>query len=259
MNKLNLDILVYCPFLEELDSTEGWDKSTIDYIHNHEQKVKGTIVNVAKSLGKRFVDVEDIYNEILIYLYKTEDYNFSKAMESSSDGTIIPLEGYVNSCVRYCTLRFLTTQHKYEKNVRSEWTLNDGNELLSIFDKTSDQRVKLDFSEVEYCMRTQCEICEHLRYKYGIDIFLLLYIRLLTLKQGADGVYKEVLNALGISTEQLKDMRISSSKDGVMTDFTRAISIVGIDRSIDILGEFVYAAKHIRRVVEELCSEAVVN
>ena len=105
---MSLSNLVYSPLKEEEKQLAGWSKATIDYVLNNKTKVQTSIRGIAKSLNKvlQKTDVDDAYMEILHYLYQSDDYNISKAYERSNNvGSIVSLDGYVHSCIKYCVIR----------------------------------------------------------------------------------------------------------------------------------------------------------
>lgn len=247
---MNLQLLVYSPLIEEEQSVSGWSKSTIDYINQNRSKVIKTVKGIAKSISKQTLqvaDIEDIYSEILMYLYKCDDYNLSKAIERSSSGSIVSLEGYVNSCIKYCVIRYITTAYKVDKETVREYTDKDGKEL-SIFDTISDAKAS-DFENLMFDLDQQCKISEHIRYKYGPDIYLIWYVRLLTMSNGTEEAYKDILNVLGVSKKELLNIEKSAYQDDIMKNFAKSISNSGIDKSINILEEYVYSANKIKEVV----------
>lgn len=247
---MNLQLLVYSPLKEEEQSLSGWCKSTIDYIEANRNRVVRTIKGIAKNISKQNLqsaDVEDIYSEILMYLYKCDDYNIEKAIDRSSSGTIVSLEGYVNSCVKYCVIRYITTAYKVDKETVREYTDRDGKEL-SIFDTISDSKVA-DFERLIYSMDQQCKMSEHIRYKYGPDIYMIWYVRLLTMSNGQEETYKDILDVLGISKKELLSIERNAYQDDIMKNFAKSISNSGIDESISILEKYVYSAQKIKEVV----------
>ena len=248
---MKLEMLVYSPLMEEEQSVCGWGKQTIDYINDNRNKVIKTIRGVAKSISKQPLqtpDVEDIYSEILLYLYKSDDYNLSKAIERSSSGSIVSLEGYINSCIKFCVIRYLTTAYKIDKDVMRESIDSDGKEL-SIFDTISDEQSTSEFDKIFFDLEQQCKSCEHIRYKYGPDIYLLWYVRILTMSEGLNEVFKDILSILGVTKKELVGIEKKSADDEVMANFAKAISNWGVDKSIEVLERYVYSAPRVREVI----------
>ena len=247
---MKLEVLVYCPFLEE-ESTEGWDKETIEYIQNNRQKVMRAIYGIARSMGRRRLqttDIEDIYSQLLLYMYKTEDYDVLKATSGCGDGRVLSLEGYINSCIKYCILRHIQEEGK-EIRRRARNKVEDGREL-ELLDTVPDEEANELFDEILIDLKEYCDMCEHSRYKYGPDIFLVWYVRLLTLGK-REGLYEKVLEVLGIDRGELIKVEELSRKDGLMAGFAKAITTAGIDASINIIEDYVYSAARIREVIEQ--------
>ena len=248
---MKLEALVYSPLLEEEQSVVGWSKQTIEYINDNRSKVNQTIRGIAKSISKQPLqtpDVEDIYMEILLYLHKSDDYNLSKAIERSSSGSIVSLEGYINSCIKFCVIRYLTTAYKIDKDVMRENIDSEGKEL-SIFDTISDENSSSEFEKIFCDLEQQCKACESIRYKYGPDIYMLWYVRILTMSEGLTDVFRDILNMLGVTKKELVGIEKKSANDEVMTNFAKAISNLGIDRSLRILEQYVYSAPRIKEVI----------
>lgn len=239
---MKLEVLVYSPLKEE-EKVEGWEKDTIRYINENRQKVAKAIKKYAKSVCKYNVqsaDIDDIISEILMYLYRSDDYNITKAIERSNSGSIVSLEGYVNSCIRNCVLRYYTKEYKDGKDIIRESLENDEGKELSIFDTITDEKSTEDYEYIVYDLKQICEENECNRYKYGVDIYLLWYLRLLSLRENKTNKYNEILNILGISKRDISNMAEETKKDGIMAEFAKAISYYDINEAIDIIEEYIY-------------------
>ena len=250
---MSIEMLVYCPPMEEgNEDVTGWDKETIAYVSEHRKKIYTQIRGIEKSIRKhnlQTTEVEDIYSDILMYLYNCDDYNISKAIERSSTNTMVSLEGYLNSCIRCCVIRHCTTSYKEEKeHVRDTYTDDDGKEL-SIFDSIPDTRSAEHMEVVMYDLPTLCESYQILRYKYGPDIYMIWYIRLLTLANHNKELYKEILNILGISRKELANIEKLAAEDELMTTLAKAISLAGVENAISVIKDYVYSAKKIEQTV----------
>lgn len=253
---MNLEILLYSPFLEEQDtSVAGWSKETIAYLNKNKSKVICHIRNVARKLGSEFfqnADIEDIYSEALLYFYASDDYNISKAIERSSRGTVVTLEAYINYCLKCCVMRNLDKRRKADKHIAADTYRNEGGELLSLLDLIPDKQSEAELDGVLVDLNQQCKMSEHLRYKYGLDIYQMWYVRLLTIAEGLEEHYGHVMNILGITKSDISAMKEKSFKDEMMLGFAVAIGRTGIDESINILENYVYSAHHIKKAIESL-------
>lgn len=250
---MNLEVLVYTPLMEEgNEDVTGWDKETIAYVSKYKGKVYSQIRGIAKSIRKhnlQTTEVEEIYSDILMYLYNCDDYNISKAIERSNTNTIVSLEGYLNTCIRCCVIRHCTTAYKEEKeHIRDIYTDDDGKEL-SIFDSIPDTKSSEHMDVVLYDLEALCKSYEILRYKYGPDIYLVWYIRLLTMAANNDGLYKDILNILGISRKELLNIEKLAAEDELMTTLARAVNLAGMQNALRIIRKYVYSAKKIEETV----------
>ena len=249
---MNLEMLVYCPPLEEDDKdVTGWEKETIAYVSDHKSKVYAQIRGIAKSIRKHIqtTDVDDIYAEVLMYLYNCDDYNISKAIERSSTNTIVSLEGYLNACIRCCVIRYCTNMYKEDKEIVHDVVREDSDKELSLLDNIADTKSLDSMDTVLYDLKTLCRTSEPLRYKYGPDIYLVLYIRLLTMEQKAGNLYKDILNILGISKKELTNIERNAAEDELMVTFAKAINLSGVENAIKIIRPYIFSANKIDTTV----------
>lgn len=247
---MNLNVLVVDTFREAENQTDGWSKSTIDYINTNRAKVTRAIRSVARGLCKQnlqLADVDDIYSEILLYLYRSDDWNVEKAIGSNSD-TIVTLEGYINSCVKYCVMRYLTTQYNKDKTLIRD-TVDDEGKELSIFDTISDDKATAGYDQVIYDFEQLCKANECMRYKYGPDIYLILYVRLLTIENKKDDTYRDILSVLGVSKKDLYSIERKSSEDDMLLSLTKAVVNSGVEKAVQVLEKYVYSADKIKEVI----------
>lgn len=252
---MGLETLVYSPLFEDCTpDLTGWSKETVDYIIENQKKVYRSIRGIAKGLNKNMLqtaDVEDIYSEILMYCYQYDDYNINKAIERSSTGMIVSLEGYVHNCIKFCVMRHLTQMYATEKETVREGIKSEDGKELSIFDTIEDGKSTENYDDLMYDLASLCRHCESIRYKYGPDIYLIWYVRLLTISEDKDtNAFKELLNILGISKKDIAIINEKSIEDELVLSFAKCISLTGIDESISIIEKYVYSADKIREAVK---------
>lgn len=249
---MSLSEIVYSPLKEESKQLTGWSKSTIEYVLSHKTKVQSSIRGIAKSLNKMMqkTDIEDVYMEILDYLYSSDDYNISKAYErSSSAGSIVSLEGYVHSCIKFCVIRYVTNSFNTEKNVIRDTIKDDDGKELSLFDTipdTSDTK----YNDFGYQLDTICKAYESQRYEFGPDIFQVWFIRLQTMVNNKNDRYKEILSILGISKKDISIIEQKADTDGAMLSIAKAVTLIGVEEAIEVLRKYTYSANKIQEVVE---------
>lgn len=250
---MSLLSLVYNPLVEEEKNLTGWSKSTIDYVIGNKTKVNASIRGIAKSLNKilQKSDIEDIYMEILNYLYTCDDYNISKAYERSSNvGVIVSLEGYVHSCIKYCVIRYVTDGFRMEKNlVREHIKDNDGKEL-SLFDTIPDTNGYKAYNDMNYDLDEVCRAFENQRYQFGPDIFQIWFIRLQTMVHNKQDRFKDILTVLGISKKEIAQIEKMNDNEGAMMSIAKAVTLSGITESISVIRKYTYSADRIEQVIE---------
>lgn len=253
---MSMELLVYSPLMEdETENITGWDKDTIRLCIDCKSKVHRQIRGAAKGLGKAnlsHTDLEDIYEELLMYLYKSDDYNLNKALERSKTDQMVTLEGYINTCIKYCVTRHCTSSYKEEKMVVHDtgMTDDDGKEY-SLLGNIPDNRPVDDMETVMYDLDNICKTFEGQRYRgQDTDIYQIWFIKLLT-EGKPQGTYLKILDILDISKKELGMIR-SSDNEGIMSAFARAIRVCGTDRAREILRKYVYGAKQIEDVVTSI-------
>lgn len=246
-----LSQILYSPLKEEDRALTGWSKSTVDYIQSHKTKVCGTIRGIAKGLNKNLqkADIENIYQEILVYMYTCDDYNISKACERSSNGDIVSLEGYVHSCVKFCVIRYVTKQFENDKKEVPDIVKDVDGKELSKFDAIADTRNQ-GFDNAFYEIRETCKSFESQRYLFGPDLFQIWFVRLLTLIYNKEDKYTDILVVLGVSKTDICNIQKEANYDGAMLSIAKAISIIGIENAIEVIRDYTYSADKIQRVVE---------
>ena len=249
----NLENIIYSPLLEEsLDELSGWHKDTVNYVINERQKIYRQIRMVARGLRKhalQVADVEDIYGEILMYLYGCSDYDLGRALTRSSTGSIVSIEGYLNTCIKYCIMRYCNQMTDYEEHTIADTIMDDNDKELSIFNAIADPNSSTELDSLDYDLPTLCKSCESLRYKFGVDIYLIYYIRLLTMEYNIPNRFKEILSALDIHKMDLNQFD-NSSEDSVMVMLAKAISFLSLKEAISVIEKYVYSAKLIREAIQ---------
>lgn len=249
---MGLEEIIFSSLKEEdVADVKGWQKETVTYVMEHPGKVVRQIRTVARGLRKNNLqkaDIDDIYNEILLYLYGCSDYDLNKAMERSSSGTLVSIEGYLSVCIKYCVMRYCKEMSDYEKEVVSETVLDGDDKELSIFNTIADTRSDIDLDYLSYDLSTLCRSCESLRYRYGADLYLIMYVRLLTIEYGIVSKYREILNALDITKQDLARFD-SESEDSVVVIMAKAISMSNSKDAIETLEPYVYSRDIIKKAI----------
>lgn len=250
---MSLEVLMYSPLMEEgTEKVAGWEKETIAYVTKYKSKVYAQIRGIAKGLRKRplqITDVDDLYQQIIEYLHRSDDYNIEKAIERSNSNTVVSLEGYLNACIKCCVQRFCTSLNKEERETIPDGYTDDDGKSLSIFDTIADEGATDSLDKIFYNLEELCHSYECCRYKYGPDIYMITYIRLRTLQDKTDTLYHQLLGVLGINKKELGAVLRKSSEDDLLTTMVRAINTTGSKKAVGILREYVFSANKIDEVI----------
>lgn len=244
--------LVYSPLIEEDIQDDGWGKSTISYATQYKTKCLQSIRGISRGFGKTLqkAELEDLYSGLIVYLYGTEDYDVSKAVErSSKEGSIVSLEGYVHSCIRYYILRQLNQVDKKQPHTVPESQKDTDGKEVSLFDRIASDTSQERFEDYDYNLKDICELYEPKRYAYGADLFQIWFIRLLTMKYNKNDLFVEIMNVLGISKKDINFLSKLSNTEETMNSFARAITISGVDKAIDILRHYTFSADKLESVI----------
>lgn len=255
---MGLQALLYSPLREdEKESTEGWEKDSIQYAITHRNKIIRFIKNLGKSANKQSLqhfDAEDIYGLLIEQLYKSADYSLSLASERSKTGDIVSLEGYVLYQAKCCFRRFNTETYERTKDIVKDYINDSEGKELSALDSVEDVHAIKDYEDVMYSIEESCKQFQCYRYKYGVDIYMLFYIRLLTMIAQNNGeVYKDILETLGISKKELTNIENKSGEDEVIRTLASAISVSGLEKSIQTIERYVYSASNIKEFALQYC------
>lgn len=254
---MGLSEAIYTPIIfnsSELDGQAGWNKETVDFVKSHKSKVYSSIKGIANGLSRSLTvsDIENIYSEVVIYLYNAADYDVSKACKNfSTSGTIISLRGYIHSCIKYVTMRYCAKKYSIEKNTISESIKDSDGKDISMFDSISDSKSD-SYSEFGYELSEICKSFENSRYIYGVDIYQLWFIRLKTISCGKQDKYKDVLDMLSINKRDIAAIEYKSSSEGPMLSIAKAVSLIDIDEALSIVREYTYCANRLEEVIELL-------
>lgn len=246
--------IVYSPLKEESNNTAGWSKETIDYVQNNRKSIYKSIRGIAKGFNRilQTADVEDIYGELICYLYNCDDYNIDKAITRSNSGSMVCLEGYIHTCIKYCVIRHTSEMSKYEGNLLRESFKDPEGKELSLFDTIPDGNTESNYSDIGYDIRELLRSLECFRYAFGPDIFLIWYIRLLTLSYKND-IFSKIMEILDINKRDMYEIEQKTSKSELMSSIARAITLIGPERTIKELENYVYGHKRIQKLIESYC------
>ena len=250
---MSIEMLIYCPPMEEgVENVTGWDKETINFVMGNESRVKSQIRGIAKVLRRKMLqsaDVDDIYTDLLMYLYKCDDYNLTKAIERSSSDRIVSIEGYLNTFIKCCVQRKCTEMYNREKGIIYDTQQDPDDDRPGIMESIPDGGSDDHFNSVVFDLRGLCKSCESIRYKNGPDIYQIWFIRLLTLHEHKDSLFNTLLSIVDVSRKELSLVEKLSAEDDLMTAFAKAIEITGVEEAIEIIRPYVYSSSKLEETI----------
>lgn len=240
------EVLLYYPLIEE-DTTKGWNKDTIEYLSNNRSKVYDMIRKSMKGHYGNKYDIDDIFGDLVEYMYRAEDYSLERATNHFSSASVIPIEGYINKSVENCVKRYFQKYARYEGQIKRElpYSTEDGKEL-NILDTVPDNGASEKIDEIVYDIEDVCKSSESYRYVYGVDIYMLWFIRLLLENKESD-IFNHVTSLLDCEIHKI------NKKDSgyLMSSFAKAINTAGTQKSIGVIKQYVYSADKVEEVVKQ--------
>ena len=236
--------LTYSNMLEipEVENND-WEKRTVQYILKNYNKVRKTVRFMGKGLSEYQID--DIMSDVVLYFKDAGDYDIERAYNEVTD-TYLSLEGYISVGIKHCIQRYKTEVYGHEKNVVHSTVISEDGEK-DIFDTIQDRSSLDEMNNIGYDLGSALKSIRCMRYRYGIDIYMLIYIRLLT--KNKSNMYFNILEALGISKRELAETERKLSRE---TDMQCLVKAICLNESADIISEiekYVYGCNQLKEAV----------
>lgn len=248
---VSLAEVLHCPLVEEVVINDaGWDKASIQWAISNRDRLISLLQKLADSSKQAitYYDVEDIYEQLLLQLYRSNDYDIGIAQERSKTGEIVTIEAYVCFQAKCCFNRFSSDTYKITKNIVKDFVNTDDEDKdLSPLDLCSDERNESEFEDLLYDIEESCQQYQAYRYILGVDIYELLYMRLISYNcktKNPNEFFNELLDIKGITPRELQT--ISTNKDDIDEDILptllKSIKVAGLEKATQILEKYVYCA-----------------
>ena len=225
-----------------------WDKRTVQYLVENYSKVRRKV----KLMGRGLMDyqIDDIMSELAVYFKRADDYDIERAYNPMVD-TYLSLEGYVSVGIKHCIQRHRTEKYKHDVKMANNVIRYEDGER-SIFDTIPDEVSLEDLDNLCYDLRVILKSIRCMRYYYGMDIYMLIYIRELTDRNPT--MYFNILEALGVTKKDLSDTekRLTNSD---IKGLIRALSLHDKDDLLCALEPYVYGCECIKKAVVGLLNE----
>ena len=243
-------------FIEECDSRqEGWDKATIEYVRENRgvvmSVIRGVVLRGGFSKVVKGYDYNDIYDELVLYLYKYDDYDTERAIQSCLENgydSIISLESYITVCIKNCVKRYAKSRRDYlDKIINGVINERDGKDL-SLLDIIPDKRMAERYESIEFDLDLALKAVECKRYRYGVDIYQLLYISLM---YNAPIVVND--DSMSIDTLLYKVLNIGKKEIyNVVSNLLRVLGIGSHDVVLRLLGRYVYGVDMLNSIIKRV-------
>lgn len=256
--------------LSDEEDPSSWDKRTIEYVIENRDKIIREIINSSKKCVSGAIDVDDLYQMVLLYFYGHRDYDFNIALERcQEEKEPASIEAYVSKCVECVVKNYYTNMKKRNsKIVNCEIEHEDGRttNLIDIYGYHED-----DFAEKLYMfddLESACEMYESKRYFLGYDVFTLVYIQILKAKYDIHGVAEDkIRNLYKVASININDTaKETDAQSEFRTTMALALSkcmfsekggfIAGCEKAISIVKKYVYGADKIEGAVKYIALEA---
>lgn len=216
-------------------SSNRWDKLTVKFALEAKPKLMALINKKLLRYGLAGqIEANEIYQELLLYLKSTKDYDLTYKCT---------LEAYVVVCLKNIIKRAVTSYYKYTSMLVYNVVYDE--KELSILDSIPDERYMPDYVDVYEDVKS----AECLRYKYGVDIPLLVYLRFLC---DDDETYRGLVELL-LGIKYVSEFRALEKKlrqDEVFIAFISALSNLDKQDALRALKKIVYGAESIERALQ---------
>lgn len=239
---------------EEQGIDFGWNKNTVRYVIDNCAKIKATIRRDLKEKFRRKfteMDVEDIYIDILNYTFKYDDYDLEKAKKFNEDGsfTVISLEGYVFGSAVKNSLRRYIKDTAPDVIGRIDSIIKRDEKEVCILDKIADTTSTVTFEDIENDIYSALKVMECKRYKYGTDIYLIMYIKFRTINEDS---FKRFLSVLGINNKIFNTVEKYARNDEDFVHLMQVFTTCKKKEILNTLRNYIYSIDLLDEAIDRI-------
>ena len=232
-------------FDEEEDNKLGWDKMTVKYANEHRKDLLRTIKHKIYSFSDSLIDdAEDVFGDLMIDLYKAEDYNmFVEGNITTGVGS------YVAVRLGYIVQTFIKEAYDIRKNRKDVVVKDEDGETIEIFDTIPSYEDGYDRVLYACDVENFLKPLEFRRYEFGIDLFQALYVRISgNILHMPDSLCHEVLSSLsGKSVAVIRDTLGRMMDDEDIISAVHAIDGAG---TVDGIKPHVYGVEQVDAAIK---------
>ncbi len=224
-------------------NTVNWENRSVLYAMENMREVKGMIKRWSK--GACPEDIDDIFSDLVEYLARIDDFDEWRAYLANSDKPI-QVDGFVGMNARFCAKRFNTERYKENAHHMSSIVGRNDGEVTDLLDVAIDYKASSDMDRIDYSLRDSLKIIRSKRIVGGVDAIAIIYIRLKSaVRQIPEESYMSLLDALGITKEQLKELQAVLKRDTDFVALIRALTMVEPEIALEELQKHVYGRANI--------------
>lgn len=246
-----VDITIVPIELKENNSSlidEGFNKASVRYAVDKSSLVRKVIANTI--ITRRHTsavsneEVDDVYEELIMYLATHEDYNPNRIAEGNIEP--IPIKAFVNKIADFCTRQYLRECQR----INARLVRNEAAEEIINMTPDRGQEEDLDIAEIAN-MESYIEALEGNRYKYKaeLDLYAFLYIRLQSFDWGYDR-QEQLFRIFGTTKKEMDELAKKACKDEKIQDL-KIMMLDYRDEFIKHLRKHVYGVDYIDFVVRQ--------
>lgn len=241
--------LTYSNMVEVPDyDSNDWEKRTVQYIIKNYNKVKKMVRTMSKGMAEYQID--DIMSDVAMYFKNAGDYDIERAYNEVAD-SYLSLEGYISVGIKHCIQRYNSDKYKREKILVCNTIMCEDGEK-DIFDTIQDTESLSEINNIGYNLCSILKSIRCMRYRYGVDIYMLIYIRMITKNRAS--MYFSILEALGVNKRDLTETEKRISKEPDIQYLIKAISLRESRDTLVEIEKYVYGCSQLKQAVDLVLS-----
>lgn len=234
---------------EDEESTASWDKETVRYMLSNRRGVESIIRSTIKKNRLQRVDVEDVFQDLLMDMYKKEDFN-----EYMEDG-IKNIFRFIAKRLEFIMHRYTSEYYEEEKHRVDNVVKYEDDEELTLLDTVAADNTaeKELINRIEYeDISSFIEAVEHKRHIFGFDLFQVLYIYLKLHTSGVkeDDIWNFISVITKIERKIIKDSYSAVMADNNIRNAITAMVMTSVEDGINVIGEYIYGRTQLDKTLK---------
>lgn len=247
---MNLVGISYSPPFEEEKNINIsiWNKGTIQYVIENKAKILKRIRSGLRFLPNiHIMDIDDLFDDLVECLIIAPEYSNDIII----NGWQVTLDAYINSYITICIKRFKCKQYKLEKGRLRNIIYDEEGNKKDLIESIEDKTALLEYENTNMGLESHLKTIKNIRYKYGQDIFLILYVYFQTINKD-EQIKESIFSLLGLSKKELKEMRYKIEKDTDVMELMKLLSECTCKAAIAALEKYVYGVHTLKAAIENM-------